>query len=34
MDVRGEQYAWASHFLCEMGKTVVDDLSQAMLPNN
>ncbi len=25
MDVRGEQYAWAAHYLCEMGKAVVDD---------
>ncbi|MGE1157016.1 DUF3077 domain-containing protein [Pseudomonas kitaguniensis] len=32
MDVRGEQYAWAAHFLCEMGKAVVDDLTQAMTP--
>ncbi|MDE1909926.1 MAG: DUF3077 domain-containing protein [Pseudomonas sp.] len=32
MDVRGEQYAWAAHYLCEMGKAVVDDLAQAMTP--
>ncbi|MGY2228172.1 DUF3077 domain-containing protein [Pseudomonas tolaasii] len=32
MDVRGEQYAWAAHYLCEMGKAVVDDLTQAMTP--
>ena len=33
MDVRGEQYAWAAHYLCEMGKAVVDDLTQAMTPS-
>ncbi len=32
MDVRGEQYAWVAHFLCEMGKAVVDDLTQALTP--
>ena len=32
MDVRGEQYAWAAHYLCEMGKAVIDDLTQAMTP--
>lgn len=34
MDVRGEQYAWAAHYLCEMGKAVVDDLTQAMTPSS
>jgi hypothetical protein len=33
MDVRGEQYAWAAHYLCEMGKAVVDDLTQALTPS-
>ena len=33
MDVRGEQYAWAAHYLCEMGKAVVDDLMQALTPS-
>ncbi|MCF4979142.1 DUF3077 domain-containing protein [Pseudomonas gessardii] len=32
MDTRGEHYAWASHSLCEMGKAIVDDLKQAMVP--
>ncbi|MBD8272702.1 DUF3077 domain-containing protein [Pseudomonas fluorescens] len=27
------QYAWAAHYLCEMGKSVVDDLTQAMTPS-
>ncbi|NWD23254.1 DUF3077 domain-containing protein [Pseudomonas yamanorum] len=26
-------YAWAAHYLCEMGKAVVDDLTKAMLPS-
>ncbi|KTB66266.1 hypothetical protein AO063_25640 [Pseudomonas fluorescens ICMP 11288] len=34
MDVRGEQYAWAAHYLCEMGKAVVDDQTQAMTPSS
>ncbi len=34
MDVRGEQYAWAAHYLCEMGKAVVDDLTQALTPSS
>ncbi len=34
MDVRGEQYAWAAHYPCEMGKAVVDDLTQAMTPSS
>ncbi|OPA85355.1 hypothetical protein BFW88_23230 [Pseudomonas fluorescens] len=34
MDVRGEHYAWAAHYLCEMSKAVVDDLSQAMTPRS
>ena len=32
MSVGVEQYAWAAHYLCEMGKAVVDDLTQAMTP--
>ncbi|MFC3943219.1 DUF3077 domain-containing protein [Pseudomonas gingeri NCPPB 3146 = LMG 5327] len=31
MEKDGERYAWASHYLCEMGKAVVDDLNQRML---
>lgn len=31
MEKGGERYAWASHYLCEMGKAVVDDLMQRML---
>ncbi|MCU1741695.1 MULTISPECIES: DUF3077 domain-containing protein [Pseudomonas] len=27
----GERYAWASHYLGEMGKAVIDDLTQGML---
>ena len=27
------QYGWAAHYLCEMGKAVVDDLTQAMTPS-
>ncbi|WP_431768372.1 DUF3077 domain-containing protein [Pseudomonas orientalis] len=27
------QYAWAAHYLCEMGKAVVDDLTQAITPS-
>ena len=34
MDVRGEQYAWAAHYLCEMDKAVVDDLTQALTPSS
>ncbi|ETK15172.1 hypothetical protein H097_23654 [Pseudomonas sp. FH4] len=34
MDTKSEQYAWAAHFLCEMGKAVVDDLTQAMTPSS
>ncbi|MGN7740342.1 DUF3077 domain-containing protein [Pseudomonas sp. 22526] len=26
MEERGERYAWASHFLVEMGKAVIDDV--------
>ncbi|MBD8179369.1 DUF3077 domain-containing protein, partial [Pseudomonas fluorescens] len=26
-------YAWAARYLCEMGKAVVDDLTQAMTPS-
>ncbi len=31
MEKDGERYAWASHYLCEMGKALVDDLNQRML---
>ncbi|WP_029531972.1 DUF3077 domain-containing protein [Pseudomonas asplenii] len=31
MDADGSRYAWASHYLSEMGKAVIDDLTQAML---
>ena len=31
MEENGQRYAWASHYLCEMGKAVVDDLTQRML---
>ncbi len=27
----GERYAWVSHYLGEMGKAVIDDLTQGML---
>jgi len=27
----GERYAWASHYLSEMGKAIIDDLTQGML---
>lgn len=33
MDTGGEHYAFASHYLGEMGKAIVDDISQALLPN-
>lgn len=26
MEEKGERYAWASHFLAEMGKAVIDDV--------
>jgi hypothetical protein len=26
MEDQGERYAWASHFLAEMGKAVIDDV--------
>ena len=26
MEEHGERYAWASHFLAEMGKAVIDDV--------
>jgi len=32
MEPQGERYAWPAYYLCEMGKAVVDDLSQALLP--
>jgi len=31
MDTGGEHYAFASHYLGEMGKAIVDDISQALL---
>jgi len=31
MEQNGQRYAWASHYLCEMGKAVIDDLSQRLL---
>jgi len=34
MDTGGEHYAFASHYLGEMGKAIVDDISQARLPND
>lgn len=33
MDTGGEHYAFASHYLGEMGKAIVDDISQALLPD-
>ena len=33
MKVAMTQYAWAAHYLCEMGKAVVDDLTQALTPS-
>jgi hypothetical protein len=33
MKVAMKQYAWAAHYLCEMGKAVVDDLTQALTPS-
>ncbi|MRU50096.1 DUF3077 domain-containing protein [Pseudomonas gessardii] len=32
MDTRGEHYAWATHYLSEMAKAVIDDVRQALLP--
>ena len=26
LDKDGERHAWASHYLCDMGKAVIDDL--------
>jgi len=31
MEVQGGRYAWASHYLGEAGKAVVDDMSQRLL---
>ncbi|NWA07940.1 DUF3077 domain-containing protein [Pseudomonas gingeri] len=31
LETDGERYAWASHYLGEMGKAVIDDLTQGML---
>lgn len=33
MDKDGERYAFASHYLGEMGKAIVDDINQALLPD-
>ncbi|UUQ64502.1 DUF3077 domain-containing protein [Pseudomonas fuscovaginae UPB0736] len=27
----GERYAWAAHYLSDMGKAIIDDLTQGML---
>lgn len=32
MDPKAEKFAFASHYLCEMGKAIVDDLLLAMQP--
>jgi hypothetical protein len=34
MKVAMTQYAWAAHYLCEMGKAVVDDLMPALTPSS
>ena len=33
MDPRNARLAFASHYLCEMGKAVIDDLHAAMQPD-
>lgn len=33
MDNSADRYAWAAHYLGEMGKAVVDDLANGMLSN-
>ncbi|MGZ0784461.1 DUF3077 domain-containing protein [Pseudomonas sp. TKO26] len=30
MEDQGERYAWAAHFLAEMGKAVIDDVGLGM----
>ena len=32
LDTDGEKYAFSSHYLGEMGKAILDDVLQAMLP--
>jgi hypothetical protein len=32
MDPRTERFAFASHYLCEMGKAIIDDLLLAIQP--
>lgn len=34
MDPKAEKFAFASHYLGEMGKAIVDDLLMAMQPGN
>lgn len=34
MDPRAEKFAFASHYLGEMGKAIIDDLLLAMQPGN
>jgi len=31
MESDGQRFAWAAHYLCEMGKAVIDEVSVAML---
>ncbi|SFQ83018.1 Protein of unknown function [Pseudomonas sp. NFPP07] len=33
MEEQGERYAWSAYYLCEMGKAVVDDISNAISPS-
>ncbi|AZE47398.1 hypothetical protein C4K04_1710 [Pseudomonas chlororaphis] len=33
MEKQGERYAWPAFYLCEMGKAVVDDISNSMPPS-
>lgn len=30
MEDQGERYAWAAHFLAEMGKALIDDVGLGM----
>ncbi|NMX72650.1 DUF3077 domain-containing protein [Pseudomonas sp. WS 5532] len=34
MDPRAEKFAFASHYLCDMGKAIIDDLVLALQPDS
>lgn len=34
MDPRAEKFAFASHYLCDMGKAIIDDLLLALQPDS